>query len=43
MIELVHLDYKENFTLDWKITKYANENLEEICEVPEEKWEDDLC
>lgn len=21
----------------------TNENLEEICEVPEEKWEDDLC
>ena len=21
----------------------TNENLEEICEVPEEKWEDDIC
>ena len=37
MIELVHLDYKENFKLDWKITKYANENLEEMIHFA---WDD---
>ena len=30
MIELVYLEYKDNFALDWKITQYVNENLEEI-------------
>ena len=30
MIALVYFDYKENITLDWKITQYVNRNLEEI-------------
>lgn len=37
MIELVHLEYKENFDIDWKITKYANENLEEMIHFA---WDD---
>lgn len=37
MIELVNLDYKENIELDWKITKYANENLEEMIHFA---WDD---
>lgn len=37
MIELVHLGYKENFDIDWKITKYANENLEEMIHFA---WDD---
>ena len=30
MIELVFLDYKENYDLDLRITQYVNENLEDI-------------
>lgn len=37
MIELVHLEYKDNIDLDWKITKYANENLEEMIHFA---WDD---
>lgn len=37
MIELVHLEYKDNYDLDWKITKYANENLEEMIHFA---WDD---
>ena len=37
MIELVHLEYKDNFELDCKITKYANENLREMIHFA---WDD---
>lgn len=37
MIELVHLEYKDNFELDCKITKYVNENLREMIHFA---WDD---
>lgn len=37
MIDLVHLEYKDNYDLDWKITKYANENLKEMIHFA---WDD---